>query len=105
MANTISELDSEGSGMPWMETNAMLERHHFVQDLMSGHWTMTELCLRYGISRITGYKWLDRFRQSGVSGLRDHSRAPRSCPHKTPDKLVEYILEENRRRGWGHERS
>ncbi len=44
--------------MPWMETNPMLERHHFVQDLKSGHWTMTELCLRYGISRITGYKWL-----------------------------------------------
>jgi transposase InsO family protein len=87
--------------MPWMETNPMLERHHFVQDAKSGHWSMTELCLRYGVSRITGYKWLDRFRQGGVSGLRDHSRAPRSCPHQTSDELVDYILEENRRYGWG----
>jgi transposase len=84
-----------------METNPMLERQHFVQDLKSGHWSMTELCLRYGISRITGYKWLDRFRQGGVSGLHDRSRAPRSCPHQTADELVEYILAENRRYGWG----
>jgi transposase InsO family protein len=84
-----------------METNPMLERHHFVQDLESGDWAMTELCLRYGISRITGYKWLDRFRQSGVSGLHDRSRAPRSCPHQTPDELIEWILDENSRYGWG----
>ena len=40
--------------MPWLETDPMLERHHFVQDLKNGHWTMTELCGRYGTSRITG---------------------------------------------------
>ena len=70
--------------MPWLETNPVLERQHFVKDVESGHWTMSELCVRYGISRITGYKWLDRYRQSGVGGLHDHSRAPRSCPHETP---------------------
>ncbi len=87
--------------MPWLETNPMLERRHFIHDLNSGHWSMTELCLRYGISRNTGYKWLNRFQQSGASGLHDHSRAPRSCPHQTPDELVELILEENSRYGWG----
>jgi putative transposase len=87
--------------MPWLETNPVLERHHFVQDLDSGHWTMTELCVRYGISRVTGYKWLDRYRQIGVGALCDHSRAPRSCPHQTPEDLVRLILEESRRFGWG----
>jgi putative transposase len=87
--------------MPWLETNPVLERHHFVHDLESGHWTMTELCVRYGISRVSGYKWLDRYRQSGVGGLCDQSRAPRSCPHQTPDEVVELILEENKRYGWG----
>lgn len=87
--------------MPWLETDPMLERHHFVQDLESGHWTMTELCVRYGISRVTGYKWRDRFGQSGVGGLHDQSRAPRSCPHRTPDEVVQLILEENGRYGWG----
>ncbi|MBA3894132.1 MAG: hypothetical protein H0X69_10625 [Gemmatimonadales bacterium] len=35
-----------------------------------------------------GYKWLDRYRQSGARGLYDHSRAPRSCPHQTPADLT-----------------
>ena len=87
--------------MPWLETNPVLERQRFVKDIESGHWTMSELCVRYGISRITGYKWLDRYRQSGVGGLQDHSRAPRSCPHQTPHELVELILRENERYGWG----
>jgi Rieske Fe-S protein/transposase len=87
--------------MPWLETNPVLERQRFVKDVESGHWTMSELCVRYGISRITGYKWLDRFRQSGVAGLQDHSRAPRSCPHQTPQELVEQVLKENERYGWG----
>ncbi len=87
--------------MPWLETNPVLERQHFVHDLDSGHWTMTELCVRYGISRNTGYKWLHRYRQSGASGLHDHTRAPRSCPHQTPDELVQLILAEHTRYGWG----
>ncbi|MGH8648567.1 MAG: helix-turn-helix domain-containing protein [Burkholderiales bacterium] len=29
-------------------------------------------------------KWLRRFQQRGLSGLRNHSRAPHHCPHKTP---------------------
>lgn len=87
--------------MPWTETDPVLERHHFAHDFESGHWTMTELCQRYGISRTAGYKWIDRFAQEGVPGLREHSRAPRSCPHQTPDHLVRLILEENERYGWG----
>jgi hypothetical protein len=46
--------------MPWQETNPVLERRHFIHDAQSGHWRMSELCLRYGVSRVTGYKWLDR---------------------------------------------
>lgn len=87
--------------MPWTETNPVLERHHFAHDFESGHWTMTELCLRYGISRTAGYKWVDRYEQDGLRGLHDHSRAPRSCPHQTPDKIVQLILLENGRYGWG----
>ena len=87
--------------MPWLETNPVIERQRFVKDVESGHWTMSELCARYGISRITGYKWLDRYRQSGTDGLQDHNRAPRSCPHETPQELVQLVLKENERYGWG----
>ena len=43
-----------------MERNVVKERLAFVHDLESGHWSMTELCERYGVSRPTGYKWLER---------------------------------------------
>ena len=44
--------------MPWQETHPVLERHHFAQDLDSRQWTMTELCLRYGIWRGTAFPLL-----------------------------------------------
>ena len=33
-----------------METNVVKERLAFVHDLESGHWSMTELCERYGVT-------------------------------------------------------
>jgi hypothetical protein len=39
--------------MPWMETNEVKERLAFVRDLESGHWSITELCERYGVTRPT----------------------------------------------------
>ena len=62
--------------MPWQETRPVLERRHFIHDAQSGHWRMSELCLRYGVSRVTGYKWLDRYQQGGAAFLLDRSRAP-----------------------------
>jgi len=87
--------------MPWQETNPVLERRHFIQDVRSGHWKMSELCLRYGVSRVTGYKWLDRYEQGGAAFLLEQSRAPRSSPGATAPELVKLILEENGRYGWG----
>jgi transposase InsO family protein len=62
---------------------------------------MSELCLRYGVSRVTGYKWLDRYRQGGEAFLLDQSRAPRASPGATAPELVKLILEESDRYGWG----
>ena len=56
--------------MPWLETSSMMERHRFIDDLYGGLFSMTELCARYGVSRKTGYKWLDRYNEQGRAGLR-----------------------------------
>ena len=79
--------------MPWSETTKMRERMRFVLDVEEDLYTMTELCERYGISRVTGHKWLRRFREHGVSGLADRSRAPEHCPHRTPAAIVELLAE------------
>lgn len=50
------------------------------------------ICARFGISRKTGYKWLNRFRTGGVEGLVEQSRRPKTSPRKTPDSVEEQIL-------------
>ena len=75
-----------------METDKERQRRGFVADYESGQWSMTELCERYGISRPTGYELLRRVEAEGPAGLGDRSRAPQSCPHRTPAEVEERIL-------------
>ena len=79
--------------MPWAETEPMKERARFIADAEGGLYSMTELCERYGISRRTGYKWLDRYEASGPAGLVDRSRAPAGCPHRVDATIATAIVE------------
>ena len=44
---------------------------------------MRQLCHRFGISRPTGYKWLERYLSEGQAGLVDQSRRPHHSPNRT----------------------
>ncbi len=79
-----------------MQTDPMNQRTRFVLAYQDGLYTMTELCARFGVSRKTGYKWLHRYREQGLDGLKDHSRAPKRCPHQTDAELAELLLETRR---------
>ena len=82
----------------------MEQRERFIRDHRLALYTMTELSARYGISRKTGYKWLDRFDQGGREGLGDHSRAPHRCPHKITDAVATLICGARRQHpSWGPE--
>jgi len=86
----------------WSETTKMRERMRFVLDAEGELFTMTELCERYGISRMTGHKWVRRFREDGVGGLGDRSRAPEHCPHRTDAAVVGALVEARHRHpNWG----
>jgi len=88
--------------MPWKEVSPMEERVKFAVLAESGRMSMSELCVDYGISRKTGYKWLGRYREGGVSGVRELSRRPRHCPHRTQESIERLIIQERRRhRTWG----
>ena len=80
--------------MAWREWTPMEERIRFVMELERGSEGMSGLCRRYGISRKTGYKWLFRYREGGLEGLRDRLRAPHRIPHKTPPGIEELVVEE-----------
>lgn len=59
--------------MPWNERDAMSLRREFVELASQPGCNRRDLCRRFGISPKTGYKWLQRFTQSGVSGLEERS--------------------------------
>jgi putative transposase len=84
-----------------MDTNVLEQRSLFVRDFASGHWSMSELCERYGVTRPTGYKWITRHRASGDEGLMNRSRAPHQCPHRTSGDLEALILAARLEYGWG----
>lgn len=84
-----------------METHVFDERLRFVEALESGHWSMTELCERYGVTRPTGYKWVARYRAGGRAGLADRSRAAHRCPHRTGGDLEALIVATRLEYGWG----
>jgi len=77
--------------MPWMETSPVEQRKRFIEDHRLGLYAMTELCVRYGVSRKTGFKWLDRFEEGGLRGLGDRSRAPHHCPHRISRDVARLI--------------
>jgi putative transposase len=78
--------------MPWNEATVMDQRKAFVEAYWSGRYGMTELCRSAGVSRPTGYLWLERYRRFGEAGLVDRSHAPRQ-PQRTAVTLLEPYLE------------
>ena len=47
--------------MPWRPENKMKLRREIVELAAAEGANMNQVCLRYGISRSTGYKWLKRW--------------------------------------------
>ena len=70
----------------------MEERFRFVEEWKSGEWSMSELCRFYGVTRVTGYKWVQRYELGGLEGLRDLSRAPHQHPNAVSAELEERII-------------
>src|SRR3954470_96250 len=61
--------------MPWKECHVMDERLRFVARLLQGE-KMAPLCAEVGISRKTGYKIFERYKDCGVAAFTDRSRRP-----------------------------
>lgn len=64
----------------------------FVELADQRHEPFVALCARFGVSRKTGYKWLNRYRADGPAALHPRSRRPKSSPHRTPDAVVDLVL-------------
>ena len=78
--------------MCWRETCAVDERMRFVLALERHEEAFAALCRRFGVSRKTGYKWLERYEAAGVEGLIDRSRAPQAHPQAVSTTIAQRCL-------------
>src|SRR5688500_18058967 len=76
--------------MPWKECHVEDERLRFVARLLDGE-KMARLCAEFGISRKTGYKIFDRYKEVGLQGLTDRSRRPYRPANQLP-RVIETTI-------------
>lgn len=90
--------------MPWKKSEPMEERKEFgLRALRSENFRA--LCREYGITARTGYKWRERFLRSGLEGMAEESRRPRSSPGALEEREVcEIVRLKEAHRSWGPRR-
>ena len=70
----------------------MDERVRFVARLLDGE-KMAGLCREFDISRKTGYKLFNRYKDSGLEGLTDRSRRPQRQANQLPFQIEKLIVQ------------
>lgn len=87
--------------MPWKEVSVLEERLRFIARLLDGE-GMSSVCREFGISRKTGYKIYNRYRQEGVEAVCDRSRRPVRYANQLPDQIERLIVSTKKERPhWG----
>ena len=69
----------------------MDERLKFIARQLEGEKT-APLCREFGISRVTGYKIFERYKECGLDGLNDRSRRPYRQANRMPFQVERTIL-------------
>src|SRR5258708_14014648 len=69
--------------MAWKTMDVHEQRVRFVVAGSRREKPLGALCAEFGVSRPTGYRWLERYRARGGEGLAEHSRKPRRSPAQT----------------------
>jgi transposase InsO family protein len=86
--------------MPWEMRTLKMSREAFVREVKVGEKSKSHLCREYGISRVTGYKWLKRYENG--EGMDDRSKAPFHVANKTPaDKEAKILKVRKAHPAWG----
>jgi len=87
--------------MPWKQCSVVEERLRFVARLLDGE-AMTDVCREFGISRKTGYKIFDRYKEHGLEALTDRCRRPIRYANQLPPQIESLILTVKREKPhWG----
>lgn len=67
-----------------VELGVVEQRHAAVLEVLRDGASVSEVALRFGVSRQTVHRWLRRYADRGLAGLADGSPRPDRCPHQMP---------------------
>ena len=84
--------------MPWKDKTVEELRKEFVEAAKSSR-NFSQLCREFGITRKTGYKWIERSNLS--ESLSDKSRKPENIANKTDSNTEQMIVQMRSKYGWG----
>jgi putative transposase len=88
--------------MPWKETGAMDQKIQMIGDYLKDVYTITQLSKLYGISRLTLYKWIKRYKQGGNEGLSAKSSRPLRHPNATSLEVARQVVAfKMQHKSWG----
>ena len=85
-----------------VELGVVEQRHAAVLEVLRDGAVVSEVALRFGVTRQTVHRWLRRYAERGLAGLADQSPRPDTCPHQMlaeVEALVVGLRRENPR--WG----
>ena len=77
--------------MPWKEYSKMDEKIRFVARLLE-EGNMSQLCKSFNISRKTGYKIWNRYKDLGIKGMTDRSTRPYKQANQIPFQIETTIV-------------
>lgn len=87
--------------MGWRQCCIMDERIKFVARVLDGE-QMSDLCREFGISRKTGYKIYNRYKECGLEALSDRSKRPVKFGNQLPIQVEKTILNiKQEKPNWG----
>jgi transposase InsO family protein len=78
--------------MSFQTKTVMEQRLELVRLAIQPGANITSLSQRFSVTRKTCYKWMERFREAGVSGLLEQSRKPCCSPGRTSFMVEEMII-------------
>jgi transposase InsO family protein len=92
--------ESSAQGPGWQVEH----RYRAVMEVLDGS-PVSEVAVRYGVSRQSVYTWRDKYAAAGIDGLHDASRRPRTSPTRLPPETEALVCELRRAHPrWGARR-
>jgi putative transposase len=91
--------------MSWQTSCIKEEKLLFIADWLKDEYDFRALCERYGVSRKTGYKLLNRYQLEGEQAFEERSHNRHHHPNKISHEIASYLLElKYRYPKWGPEK-